>query len=765
DELIAYFKNTYIETQKYESEALFAFDKSIYYYARSNNKPRALIEYLLTLTDDPRFQDQFSASVLSKGLYDLPTHRRYSSEDIGMVATALCPKEVQKCIVAAMLAEGLNSGDKGRVLSEKGFHHLPILARSAMITHLFTSYKRALHLPTITSNCSPQDRIPIIGVPLDCSLTIGCSLSDGMGWRSKSLDSFDLHPVLRKDQKALLERQWIKRDKSVDASKQEAEVSAKVEAHPNSGVYLDQTDAIAFLRASCEPSLFPHKLLSYFRGKLDLFESFQEQTLFEHALFRSVALTPILLEVEDLPAPYQRIRFFPLADEMLQKGFQDQAKLFIQEGIDRFFFRQPNQKPKVLAATLFIRLACRLSAFIDGTPLIDSLELIEKMMAVPSITQEERSLLSVHLVLAYSAFKRELTKEEIEKVFGAWVYYKNTPLPEEWCNPLLEREAATLIHRASAFLSENQDATFQHSILKTAILQLGIELPSSFTVSAKEPHLIEGKGSGADFWSVNILSGEVLSTDGILRRTKAPSDLQDGTFRYIFGEINPSYFETQGCYYFSHPKLGTFRALKTDNNRNTFRIQKLVGSQWYQYISPEAYLMSIPRFLCGNNTHWINIDSYSSDMIINERDTGHLVATINQGGIIESKDETERYWSVANNTFFTEFERPEYIHWSVNKSDKKRRLTFCRYQSHANHPLSFEVEGNELVFTENRNYFLSKEQKPGLLGATNGSLVLVHRKTGAEKVIVASKPLIGHTPLSTQHVIDVRDHDVTYSSL
>lgn len=738
-ELIAYFKNSYVQTSTYGSRALF-HDRSDEYKGYHDGKSDRMEEYLLALANDPRFQDQLSGQLL---------------EDTGYPGFLfpLLSEEIQKKLLASKLTKSLNIDEDyhrrnhSTLLFEKGFGHLPLLARSATIAQCFTYNQDSLvHRPRINSNVSFDRKI--FGIPLHAYFSV-----DNYYFRNP-IDSSKLHPVLRDDQKGLLKKEWIRRKKMTDTSKQEAEVLRDIKV-----VEKETTEEIAFLRASCEPSLFPSKLLSYYRTKLELFESFQEQTLFELALFRSVAQIPMRMD-STIPKDYQSIHFFPVADEMKQKGFQNQAKLFIQEGIDRYFFRQPNQKPKVLAATLFLRLACRLSRFIDGTPWIDSVDLIEKMISVPSITQEEKSLLSLHLIQAYGSLNRVLTKEEVEKVFGAWIYYKNTPFPEGWQNPLLEGEVETFIHKVSTSLQDS-DSTFQSSILKTALKQLGVELPASFTVSARESHLIEGRGGGSDFWTVNVLTGEVMTGDGILRRAKAPKNLHDQVFRHIFGEINPSYFETNSSYYFSHPTLGTFRAVK--NNNNTYGIQKLIGSQWYQYVSPDSCLEKIPRFLCGNNTHWINIDRYSFDMIICSRETGEIVAMIDQTGLITSKDRSETYYGISGNTFLTTFERPEYIHWT--EKNGKKTLNFWRYQSHSHQSLSFEQEGNSLVFTANRKYVLSQKQKPGLLGAKNGSLVLVHRETGEEKVIVSFRPLESHTPLSTQHEIDVADAHVKYSSL
>lgn len=741
EELVAYFKDSYVKTKNYHSKALFDFKSDISFHA--NRKPYSLGEYLFALTGDSRFHDELEQKALCK-----------TDPLLYKVAISLASKEIKRALLVSKLVREINlkqnnrreNADQQNILEEKGFNHLRYLANAAKIGFIFAYDKKPFEIIGGTSLWKNP-----FGLPIGYRVTIS---SPFYNLNLRTSDS--LHPGLCSDQKRIFKESFIKRNKPEETSLQEAEV-LKMDASFQD----EKIDPITFLRSSCEPSLFPFKLLSYFRGQFSLLESFQEQELFELALFRSAVLIPENTE-DKASAKYQGTRFFPIADALEEEGFQEFAKQFIQDGIDRYFFKQPNQKPKVLAGTFFIRLACRLSRFTTKTTFIDPLDLIGKMMATPSLSDEEKSLLSIHKILAYRSLDRELSNEEVEEVFGAWVFYQNTPLQEGWRNLLLEREAEAFVHKASTLLEENRNQEFQRTLLKTALAQLGIKLPDSSQVSAQEPHIIEGQVGDKDFWTINILTGEVKSTQGILRFTRAPDQLQDATFRYIFGNIDPSYRQSQNCYYFSHPKLGTCRAI--EKGYHDFKLQIWIDNHWHQYVPPEKHLNNIPRFLCGNHTHWINTDEFYGDMVILDRASGDPVAKINRAGAIKTPDNQESFWSVSSDTFLTSFERPEYIHWRMNEKGQKT-LNFSRYRSQAHHALSFEQEGQSLVFSSNKKFILSKQQKPGLLGAQNGSLVLVHKETGAEKVLVPLRPLSSHTSLSTQHAIDVQDKHVNYSSL
>ena len=714
--------------------------------AKEKHPPAGLIKYLLALTDDPRFDDLVTKEFL------MPKRDNYHPTYSKLVFPLL-NGEMRKGLLVQKLIEHLpGRNDQSKLFFDRDRGYVPILARAATISKFMNQEKERLssrdiedfgeHVVNLSHASAPK-------IPQNFSLHIHEPDYAKSSYNREKRHA--LYPALRPDQISLFDLRYTQRNKNIDTTYHEAKILSETNSSKE-----EITNEIAFLRGSCEPSLFPYKLLAYYKGRLDLFESFEEQTLFELALFRSVALDTPSSSSDN---PYSRKRFFPLADELQQKSFQDQARLFILEGLDRNFFSQPNQKPKVLAATMFIRLATRLSSFTEGKPLINSLDLVEKMMANPAITDEERSLLSLHMIHAYSTLNRDLTQEEVEKVFGAWVFYNNTAIdtlvPEKWRNLLLEREVITFIHEISASLPDNQE-DFQRSILATGLKQLGVELPSTFKISAKEPHLIEGKGSETEHFTINLLTGGVMSAEGVLRRVAAPKGLEAGAaFVYILGKSKPSYFEANGCYYFSHPSLGAFRALKLKND--TFCIQKQFDGQWYQYTDLSRHF-AIPRFLSGDRTQWINISEIESDAIICERSNGNIVATISQAGKISSNDKSTTYWGVdqQDSATLNAFEEPKYMYWSIDKN-KKKTLTFWRYQSHSHNPLSFELINNQLVFTANRKYVLSKQQKPGLLGTKNGSFVLINPETGAEKVIVAARPLSAHTPLVTQHQIKVED--------
>lgn len=748
--IVAYFKNTYLKAAEKTKTPEVLFDLTFQVYIHSDRTPNGLGAYLLALANDSRFGDQLNISHIAQETH-YPTAGVMITKD-----------SIKKGWLASVLGEHLSPDKKDKnqnLLAAKGFSHVTYLARAAYTAHVFSIKRNYLRDDCpFKMNSSFQPHLKLGVIPTGFTTNIYANFYHSYG----SSDSANLHPVLRKDQKKLLERQWALRKKTVNTTYEEAQVLQNVENTQDK-----IAEEITFLRASCEPSLFPHKLLAYYRAKLNLVESYEEQELFEIAFFRSVAIEPTsdskeinFYNVHEWDA-YRRERSFPLAEEMKQKGFRDQVQLFIQEGLDRYFLRQPNKRPKVLPATFFVRLACRLSRFADNSPLIDSLEYLENMLAIPDLTEEERSLLSLHLVYAYSTESRGLTQEEVEKIFGAWVYYKNTSLPEAWRCPLLEKEAETFIHKTSAFLDKSKDPQFHRGILKTALNQMGIVLPSNFAISAIQPHLIQAKGFGGQFWEVNLLTAEVMCPDGLLRRTKAPQGLAGDIFTYLFGNFNPSYLESKGAYYFSHPKFGTLRALK-DNYNSHYKIQRQIDGEWYQYVSP-GQLSKIPHILRARHTHWLNIDEFKRELKICNHPSGVVIAQINQSGEIVDVNSKEHYWGLSEKSFLSQFERPEYI--LRTEGNGKKKLVFSRYMSQSHQTLCFEQEGNSFVFTANRKYLLSPQQFPALLGATNGSLVLTHKETGHQKVLVALKPLAEHHPLSKDHAIDVVDRHVRHNSL
>jgi hypothetical protein len=744
--VIAYFRGTFTEDQT--SSPLFQLDREYVYDALDVDREHDVVTYLFALANDHRFADWLKIEKWRM--------------DRGYNMFFLIPDAVKKAGLAAQLAkslqrerqsDGREGEDAADLLSQRGFGHVPILFQAACIAR---SVSVQTHSAIPHMEVTVEGSGEFLGAPQKYTFGLGNILRD----HSYKVESTRLHPSLKKRQKDLLEQQWNNRKKYVETLSDEAYVLRDV--HPKKEEIIDPA---AFVRAGCEPQLLPSKLVAYYRSRLDLFQNFSEQIVFEIAFFRSFILDPVKEDdiyhtTNRINNPYDHLRSFPLAEEMAQKSFRDQVTLLIQEGIDRYLLRQPHQKPQVLAATCFIRLACRLTRFNPNFN-FDALGLVERMLGTSGPTQEERSLLNLHLVLVYSTLGRKPSEKEVEAIFGAWVYYKNTPIPD-WSHPLLEREVESFVHQTSHLL--RLDNNFQITILTSALKQLGIQLPSSYKITVNESQIVRAcEEDGKYFWEVNLLTGEARSENGILRCTGAPSGLKDETFISLFGnKFAPSYFETEGCYYFSHPRLGMFRALQIGKRHPaTFVIQKEIDGQWYQYVHPSS-LRALPQFLGTYYTHWVAPSRQHLCLLILHPKTGRRVATLLRDGTIKSPED-HCYVKGPEGTFLDTFEMPQYIHWDQTK--KETTLHFWRYQSQAHTPLIFTLENGQLTYNANRKYVLSQTQQPSLLGATGGSLLLTHRDdTSDNKLLVAMHPLQGGAlPLITSHALSI-DPSGTYSS-
>jgi hypothetical protein len=736
-DLIAYFKKT---DNARSTRCLFNLKERLCFSSTDLNHPPSelygLLTYFFSLANDPRFADQLEKTF---------------SLDIDFQSAS---DVLKKMSLATHLVTCLQSKN-GSLLIEKGFGHVVALFQATCMA-FHASLQNLVDTPYMYVQMDLTRALPFFSLLTVGTQTLNKGKVEGYSFEvknvfavsSSSSSSTKLHPTLQEKQQKLFSQQWVKRQKDETTLAQEAEILQKVQFEGQEPI-----DPITFLRIGCEPTLLPSKLVAYYRSRLDLFQTFSEQTVFEIALFRSFSLTS-----EDIKSyshlvsnPYFRLHSFPLADEMAQKGFCKQAALLIQEGVDRYLLRQPTQKPKILAITFFIRLACRLGRF-NPQFQYDTIELLKRMLTTPGLTKEETSLLSLHLVLAYSTLKKDLSDKEVEAVFVAWVYYKNTPIPE-WHNPLLEREVESFVHQASHHLKQNE--VFQKTILTTALKQLGIQFPLAYTISATEPHIIEAKDPKRPcLWMVNILTGEALSENGRLRRTDIHPNLRTGhAFFHLFGEnFSPSVFEANGCHYFSHPKLGMFRAVQQgDYYHAAFMIQKEVDGHWYQYVPPGS-VSALPRSLGTYYTHWVSPSEQEARLLILHPKTGEQIAVLAGDGHIKSGNQLHTHG--PQSTFLNSFERPEFIHWVTQ--EKEHTLHFWRYQSQGHTPLSFTLEKGQLIFNANRKFILSPEQRPGLLGATGGTLLLTHRETKEEKYLVALQPIQSSSPLTAHHTLDIQ---------
>ncbi len=742
EELRAYFK-------KYQgaedSDPLFNLNRLIYGNS-SRTREYSLIAYMMELIDSS-YRDELTAKKLN---YLFNANKKNYETSLTEEKVEKLPEGVKKAILATDLVRrfGNEKEDSSPLLP------LAYLFRAAVRAH----HASGFHDTGLKAEISLQGEKG--GVFQECSFYFNfkrekpySSYSD----RLETEDSSALHPsglsgTGQHYSRSFFEHPSATRLRAEDSAKKEAEALSKF--HPTNELKssVESAKLPHLFSASSEPSLFPYKLLAHYSSRLDLFENLVEQTLFEVALFRPLQIIPTPLDKSKKSQEMDYILTFPLAEELRQKSFQEQMALFIQEGIDRFYYRQPNQKPKVLAVTFFLRLAARLADFPGGDHRDLGIDAIERMLAMPTLTQEERSLISLHLVLAYRKLGRELSQTEVEKVFSAWVFYKNSPLPAASKNPLLELEAESLIYEASLSLPEEQNETLHRELLRSTLLQLGIQLSDTYTVTLKEPHLIEGR-HGDDFWLVNLITGAVQTTDGPLRYVSSSYTSDKVGWSYIFGpDFAPTFFEASTFTYFSHPQLGTLR--KTGSYSN-LKLERSIDGEWCTLVPRERALKSLPSFLCQDMTHWI---TKNSELLICDRKSGAITAIFDKGIILGKSG--QRFLPFASGTALDSFESAEQIHWTVAE-DGKRRLHLWRYHSQAGTPLSFDLEGDALVYTMNRKFQLSAEQRPALIGTKNGALLLVHRESGAKKVIVQLRPLAGQAPLSSQHAFDLPPFDLT----
>lgn len=633
--------------------------------------------------------------------------------------------------------ESPNSG----IFYEAGLGYIPTLAYAAFVAHQFSSHlslrkeEKGGFLVTVSKN--------------EIKYSVGKSSLKS----TEKPNSSSLHPTLDSEHDKMLTGYSYNRRLKQGEGKNEEGEALKLNVGP-------------FLRQACEPKLYPYKLLAFYQNQLSSLGFVQLQTRFEVELLRSFAMTlpaspydsdaQLRRQAGGTWFPYVRETFFPLQEELQQEGFQRQCWAFIQEGLDHYYIRQPQQRPLVFSAVFFLRLAVRLNQFMKEGVLYDPLPYLHKMLGYPTLSPEEKSYLSLHLVLAYGAQKKKLSPEEIEAFFFAWVYHKNTPLPEKWFNPLVKKEAESAILKLSTSLNDIAPKFYKQT-LDALLRELGLgELPQECTLEMEAPHLFKVSLSPTSFWVINLLSGEMCNESGILQKIQAPRWTTCELYSYLFKKQDYAFKCAGEIVYFKNEHHTAFRLVSVGAN-STFEqaLQCFIQGRWCQYLPPEKLRdKTIPFCLLADHTHWMPIEAKDVSIMICSKKTGDLYARISEEGEIYTT--THKLWSPPPHEILSQFERPEYT-LIFEKDGELSQLTFPRYVSQSREILSFEIEKGSAIYSPNKKYILSASQKKGVLGGIQQYLTLQHVSENKQKVLVPLKPLSTFTPLTSSHSIDVTD--------
>ncbi len=419
-----------------------------------------------------------------------------------------------------------------------------------------------------------------------------------------------------------------------------------------------------------------------------------------------------------------------------------------------------------MATLFFLRLAIRLARF-TNKPLLNPLPYIEKMRALSDLTEGERSALSLHLILALQAQNTSLTEQQKSEMCRAWIYYKNTPLAPEWQNVMVEKEAFL-------YVTTTQEAAGidQKGVLQEALNLIGIpSLPEHFTLCHSPFPNLRAEGKAGEFWEVNLLTGRICNEQGELIRGAIPdwipkekhSNLTDETrrFRHIFDGREHSYFKTGSTIYFQDPVLGSVRVI----NGNILKgLQRQIGAEWYQYIHPDTLdQKGIPAALLADHTHWVPLNNEENILWFCDFKTGNQRALLNHEGTIhpynskEGKVDTTRTLEIAFEEHVVErMEQKKYITFT-KRAGGLEKMIFPRFRAQSNEIVEFEIEQGKAVYRLKKKFYLSEQQRGGILGGIPQYFILVDHKGEKEKVLIPARPLSYYQPLSTLHQIDTTD--------
>lgn len=518
-------------------------------------------------------------------------------------------------------------------------------------------------------------------------------------------------------------------------------------------------------RGCLEPSFQPHKMVYDAREHIDQFVDPKEQALFELIFFRSIISSKKgFIEKstgwDRIEYLSKREEWFPLKEQMEQEGLKEACQHLIREGVEVYYEMQVGGRPNVHATLFFLRLATRLSRF-TKEPLFDSLPHVQKMLSLKDLTEEERSSLSLHLILAYSGEEKNLTPFDHQEIFKAWIYHRNTPLSAEYKSLALEKEMFRFVQT----LQLEKQGAFKMELLQGALSQLGVgELGEEYRLEEASFPTLLVKGPAGAFWELNLHTGEVASEIGILKRGAIPpwipreekSQKEKDTLFYekIFGRRSHIYFQMGSTFCFQDPELGELRVVGSAIEKG---LQRKIGSRWTQFISPyDLTGGDLPKSLLADHTHWVTLNGREREILICDFETGKLKAKLTFKGEIHPYnpalnrfDEEKTLYAQEKGSVFEQIDFSPYTLCTAHEGELKQ-IEMTRFLSQSGETLRFDVKEGKAIFGLNRKFALQEDQPCGLLGKMKHYLVLTHLEEDRQKVLIPCLPITRHHPLTEE---------------
>jgi hypothetical protein len=494
--------------------------------------------------------------------------------------------------------------------------------------------------------------------------------------------------------------------------------------------------------------LQPYEVLYYFRHYERAQLSKPEgQTAFEIQFFKSFTIK----DKEE----YQGI--FPLLDELKKDSpLIEQSAQFIEEGIDYYYYAQPEQRPNVHAALFFLRLSIRLKDLIFDLSREESKEafpdekaLLLEWLDRDDVTKEEKSAINLHLLFYFSKMKADLTEEESLQVLTSWVYTQQHLIKEEWRDPSMTKCVEKWIHKVLPEIQKNMKNVkdflnpFFTSVLKE---YLGREkLPKGDWSCDNSCYILRFENTR--FWKINIQTGDIATEEGKVDRTEPlkPKLLNDRDFRYLFGENSSFDANKRGdSFYFTSSLYGELRVREGVEDNAPLIIQRRIMGEWVEYLSPiAAYKILRSGSLCADHTHWIHSSKSKNSLIeICDRKTGKPKGQVTKEGIIEFFDGSQVVMmnqSLLEN--LVNFEELSYLLFT--RKERKWEIAFPRFKTIDGNTLKFKANSSndKFISVDNENLSLSTHSKVKWRGGFKNYLILSNKKGNAKKLLIPCRPL------------------------
>ena len=482
--------------------------------------------------------------------------------------------------------------------------------------------------------------------------------------------------------------------------------------------------------------------------------------------------------------------YFPLIEELKkdQEGFWKLCQETIQNGIQLNYELQSKQIPKIPQCLFYINLATRLTLLYQqihqkdpSIPLLPNMkELLDKWMALPNLSEQER--FSLHVQNIHHYMQKDPAKyleDDWSSIYKSWFTLQNS-------NYLLfsnhdDQHQLTQVKRWMSDLEPklreklNKDNALGDKICKTILnlLQLTKDEVQAGSWSFANYPIFTNSFSDNPY-EIDLRLGKIKNQYGMIKPGKMKSN-ENSDFVRLFQNRKFDIQDNEGTFKFYDPLYEGI--IEVVNGDFVNGIQRYINGKLYQYVSYKKLknIKFVSNSLIVDFSHWVSVNPKDGvrKLLFTNRKTSKLFAVWefdsnkkNPMKIISENLEIELHDNLLPKEIAHFDEENVIVLKELGEKGKRKKILFPRFKTNSEAPLEFYWEGDKenvsagkWSYANHPDYYLYSPLTPNPFGNFNQYLCLKHKTRDIYKFLVPNLPFKQMLGYQNAVVLDMNKDD------